>query len=453
MTISDLHSVVFLGIGGIGMSALARFLNQKQIMVSGYDLTPSPLTHALEQEGIRIWYEDDISQLPSQMDLVVYTPAVPKDLVTFKELQLRCIPMMKRAELLGHLASEHDCLAIAGTHGKTTTSAILGHILYRSSQGCTAFIGGIVNNYQNNYFSTNSGPFVVEADEFDHSLLQLFPKIAAINSMDADHLDIYGTQKSLVDTYQQFANQVDPDGFVIVKKGLEPNFKCRAKVYTVSLNDPSSDFYTTDLRVENGRYHFNIQTPKGLMPDVVFGGVGLINVHNAVTATAMALCYGVDQKVIKEQLSSFLGVHRRLEFHVRNEKMALIDDYAHHPAELKAAIESVRVLFPNRKLTVVFQPHLFTRTRDFAEGFAASLDLADDCFLLDIYPAREKPIEGVTSEVIKKLMRNKNVRMTTKENLFNDIRESHPDVVLMLGAGDIDRLVLTMKTLLTNIMQ
>lgn len=453
MEIRDLHSVVFLGIGGIGMSALARYLHQQSISVSGYDRTPSPLTKALENEGIKVWYNDDLQQLPAQIDLVVYTPAIPKDLKTFAALQSSSLCMMKRAELLGKIVAGGDCLAVAGTHGKTTTSAILGHILYHSPKGCTAFVGGIVNNYDNNFFSSHNGTFVVEADEFDHSLLQLFPKIAAINSMDADHLDIYGSQQSLIETYQQFADQISTDGYLIVKKGLESNFHCQAKVYTISIQHPDSDFHTANLRIENGMYHFDIQTPDGLIPNVVFGGVGLINVHNALTATAMALCYGIDKAVIKEQLATFSGVHRRLEFHIRSEKSVLIDDYAHHPAELKAAIESVRMLFPRRKLTAIFQPHLFTRTRDFAEGFAASLDLADECFLLDIYPAREKPIEGITSATIKNLMRNQNVRMTTKEKLCTDVAQSQPDVVLMLGAGDIDRLVQPMKEQLTSILQ
>ncbi|MDD4848081.1 MAG: Mur ligase domain-containing protein [Bacteroidales bacterium] len=322
MSIKDLHSVVFLGIGGIGMSALARYLNQQKVSVSGYDRTPSPLTAEMENEGIRIWYDDDLEQLPKSIDLVIYTPAIPHQLNTLVTLQSRNIPLMKRAEFLGKLVSENDCLAVAGTHGKTTTSAILGHILYQSSVGCTAFIGGIVNNYHNNYFSSHSGPFVVEADEFDHSLLHLFPKIAAINSMDADHLDIYENQNALIETYQNFARQIAADGCLIVKKGLETKFDKSIKTWTVSLHHPDSDFHTTKLRVENGVYHFDIQTPQGIINDVVFGGVGAINVHNAVTASAMALCYGISPSDIKTQLATFAGVHRRLEFHIKTDNGA-----------------------------------------------------------------------------------------------------------------------------------
>lgn len=452
MTISALHNVVFLGIGGIGMSGLARYLNRQNVSVSGYDRTPSPLTTELESEGIAIWYEDHLEKLPKQIDLVIYTPAIPNDLKTFQHLKNEKVPMMKRAEFLGKLVSGHDCLAVAGTHGKTTTSAILGHILYESSFGCTAFIGGIVNNYKSNYFSKNDSPFVVEADEYDHSLLQLFPKIAAINSMDADHLDIYGNQNRLIETYQQFANQIDSNGFLIVKKGLEQNFKCAAKVFTVALSNPQADFYTQNLRIENGIYRFDIQTPDGVIEDVKFGGVGAINVHNAVTASAMAICYGVDIETIKSALRTFSGVHRRLEFHLRTEKIVLMDDYGHHPTEVKAAIESVRMLYPNRKLTVVFQPHLYSRTRDFATDFAASLDLSDECFLLDIYPAREKPIEGVTSQMIIRLMKSKKAYLVSKEQLCKMVLASQPEVVLMLGAGDIDRLIEpmceTLKTLI-----
>lgn len=450
MNINSLHNVVLLGIGGIGMSALARYLNQLHISVSGYDRTPSPLTVDLQHEGISVWFDDNIENLSKNIDLVIYTPAVPNDLKTFIYLKSKNIPFIKRAEFLGKLVSTNDCLAVAGTHGKTTTSAILAHILYNSPIGCTAFIGGIVNNYNTNYFSKNSGPFVVEADEFDHSLLQLNPKIAAINSMDADHLDVYNNQKTLIETYQQFANQIDSNGFLIVKKGLESNFNCKAKIYTVSLSDLKSDYYSRNLHIENGFYVFDIHTPQGIIENTKFGGVGIINVHNAITATAMALCYGVEKEIIKAQLGTFSGVHRRLEFHLKSEKIVLIDDYAHHPEEIKAAIESVRLMFPNKKLTVVFQPHLFSRTRDFAVGFASSLDLANECFLLDIYPAREKPIERITSETIKNLMRLKEVQIVSKEKICSVVADSNPEVVLMLGAGDIDRLVKPMKELLKN---
>lgn len=454
MTISDLNNVFFLGIGGIGMSALARYLNQKKVSIYGYDHVSTPLTDNLIKEGISIIFEDDVQALPKLIDLVIYTPAVPLDLKIFQHLRAQNIPIMKRSEFLGKLTSEHDCLAVAGTHGKTTTSAILGHILYHSRFGCSAFIGGIVNNYKTNYFSKNNGPFVVEADEFDYSLLRLFPKIAAINSMDADHLDIYGNQENLIKTYQQFANQIDKNGFLIVKKGLEQNFDgAAAKVFTVALRNSNADFYIKNLYIENGIYHFDIQTPTQTIEHVQFGGVGEINIHNALTATTMALCYGVEIEAIKTALQTFSGVHRRLEFQIKNDKVVLIDDYGHHPTEIKAAIESVRMLYPNRKLTVVFQPHLFSRTRDFAFDFARSLDFADECFLLDIYPARELPIEGVTSLTIAHLMKSKKVHLVSKQQLCEKVLASFPEVVLMLGAGDIDRLVQPMKKTLNTLIQ
>ena len=434
-------TIFLLGIGGIGMSALARYFRLRGHGVSGYDLTPSPLTEQLVGEGITVFYDDDSTKLPTDIDLAIYTPAVPNTLGLFTTLAQRNVPLKKRAEVLGHIAAPHETIAIAGTHGKTTTTAILAHIFYQSTVGCTAFVGGIVNNYNSNFFSKGNGPVIVEADEYDRSLLYLHPAIAAINAMDSDHLDIYGTQDAVVETYNLFAAQVAPTGFLVVKKGLEAHINAAAKIFTASIEDHRADYFAENICIADGYYRFDLHTPQGTITDVVFGAGGLVNIANAVTAAAIALQYGIDTDTLKAALQSFAGVQRRFQFKIRNEKVVLIDDYAHHPEEIRMLLQSVRDLYPDKKITAVFQPHLYSRTRDFADGFAETLAVADELLLLDIYPARELPIEGVSSAMILSKMPKKNGKLVSKQNLVNELVNNKPQVVVMLGAGDIDRLV------------
>ena len=452
LTTHKTNTIFFVGIGGIGMSALARYFKLQGKDVSGYDLTPSPLTERLIAEGISVFYEDNPTKLPQNIDLAIFTPAVPDNLKLFATLAQRNVPIKKRADILGQITRQHETIAVAGTHGKTTTTAILAHIFYQSPVGCTAFVGGIANNYQSNFFSNSNTPFIVEADEYDRSLLHLNPAAAAINAMDSDHLDIYGTQDALIETYNLFANQIDSNGFIVVKKGLENHITATVKVFTASIEDSSADYYPANIRIVDGYYHFDLHTPRGVIDDVVFGGGGFVNIANAVTAAALALQYGIDTETVKVALASFAGVQRRFQFRIRDEKVVLIDDYAHHPEEIRMLLQSVRHLYPDKKITAVFQPHLYSRTRDFAADFAQTLAMADELLLLDIYPARELPIEGVSSDMILSQMPNKNGKLVSKQNLINELLNIKPQVVVMLGAGDIDRLVAPVEeTLLATI--
>jgi UDP-N-acetylmuramate--alanine ligase len=366
-------------------------------------------------------------------------------------LKERGIPMKKRSEVLETLTHNHETIAIAGAHGKTTTTALLSHIFYQSNVGCTAFVGGVVNGYESNYFSKGIGPFIVEADEFDRSLLHLNPHIAIINSMDVDHLDIYGCAETLRETYNLFANRIDKDGFLVVKKGLENSIDVAVKLFTFSIDDDSADFYATNIHVVEGLYHFDLHTPTEMLNDIVFGGSGRINISNAVGAATVALQYGIDKKYVIQSLATFSGVQRRFQFHIRTNKLVLIDDYAHHPEEIRATLQSVRSLYPDKKILAVFQPHLYSRTRDFADGFAETLNCADEVLLLDIYPAREQPIEGVSSMSISQKMPVGKVKLVKYQQLPSAVAESNPQVVVMLGAGDIDRLVLPVKQSMLNL--
>ena len=441
MDLGRFNNLFFIGIGGIGISALARYFKWQRKNVSGYDLTPSPLTEQLIREGMTVFYDDDSSKLPDNIDLAIYTPAVPDSLGLFKTLTQRNIPIVKRAAILGQITESHETIAIAGSHGKTTTTAILAHIFYQSPFGCTAFVGGIVSNYNSNFLRSSNTPFIVEADEYDRSLLRLKPTIAAINSMDCDHLDIYGTEEELIKTYNLFANQIDKKGFLVVKKGLEKHINADVEVITVSIEDNRAHYYSDNIRIEEGYYHFDLHTPHGVIEDVVFGGGGFINIANAVTASAIALQYGIDVATVKAALQSFTGVQRRFQFRIRNEKMVLIDDYAHHPEEIRMLLRSVRDLYPDKKVTAVFQPHLYTRTRDFADEFANSLSMLDSLILLDIYPAREEPIEGVTSKMIFDKVTITDKCLCSKEKVINMLKSKEIGVLLTLGAGNIDTLV------------
>ena len=432
-----MKNIYFIGIGGIGMSAIARYYNAKGFKVSGYDRTPSPLTHALESEGIEVHYTDDISYIPNEVEdtLVVYTPAIPADMGELVYVQEKGYRVIKRSRMLGEIAEGQRCMAVAGTHGKTTTSTMTSHLFMDAGEGCSAFLGGISKNYNSNLLISPNDVIVAEADEFDRSFLQLFPEIAVITSMDADHLDIYGDEQHVKEAFKAFASQVS--GTVIIKHGLDITpADTSARIRTYSFGNPEADFHAEPL--EDG--HFNLHYPGGVIEDCVVGIPGWVNVENATAASAIALTYGIAPEKIKRALASFSGVRRRFDIQVRKPGCVYIDDYAHHPEEIKAALSSIRRAYPSSKLTAVFQPHLYTRTRDFAPEFAQALSLADKVILLDIYPARELPIPGVTSEIIFKDITSEKV-LIRREELMGYLQNEPVEVLVTLGAGDIDRFV------------
>ena len=447
-----MKNVYFIGIGGIGMSALARYYKFKGFQVAGYDRTPSPLTAELEKEGICVHYEDRPDLIPAdKMDsLIVYTPAIPQDLGELVKAREEGYTLLKRSRTLGEITKGQRCLAVAGTHGKTTTSTLTAHIFTQSGEGCSAFLGGISRNYGTNLLMSRNETVVVEADEFDRSFLQLFPEIAVITAVDADHLDIYGDYAHVVEAFKAFASQVS--GTVIAKKGtpIGPE-DTRARVLTYHYTDTSADFCALNPHPDEcGYFHYDLQYPGGILKDIRVGAPGWVNAENSVAAAAIALTYGLDPQAVKSAIGSFEGVKRRLEVHVNTPRLSYIDDYAHHPAELASAISSMRDIFPGRKLTAIFQPHLYTRTRDFAAEFAAALSQVDKLILLDIYPAREEPIPGVSSEMIFKDVTAPEKVLLKKEELMDYLKEEPLDVLVTFGAGNIDRFIEPITQLLTE---
>ena len=441
-----MKQVYFIGIGGIGMSAIARYYNAKGFKVSGYDKTPSPLTHALEEEGIEVHYEDNIDFVPKDVEstLVVYTPAIPKDMGELVYVQENGYRVIKRSRMLGEISAGQRCMAVAGTHGKTTTSTLVSHIFTATGEGCSAFLGGISKNYGTNLLIHENDVVVAEADEFDRSFLQLFPEIAVITSMDPDHLDIYGDEAHIREAFKAFASQVS--GTVIAKHGLDITADdTKAKILTYSYDDPAADFYAVLTDGDGtGFTHFDIHWAGGVISDCVVGIPGWVNIENAVGAAAIGLTYGLDPQKIREALASFSGVKRRFDIQVKTDRCIYIDDYAHHPREISASLTSIRGNFPEHRLTAIFQPHLFTRTRDFAEGFAESLSTVDRLILLDIYPAHEEPIPGVTSEIIFKDVTAPEKVLLKKEELMEYLQGvdfGGKEVLVTVGAGDIDRFV------------
>jgi len=443
-----IRNVYFLGIGGIGMSALARYFKFTGRNVAGYDRTPTALTEAMKAEGIDIHFDDDIRKIPSNWDpantLAVFTPALPeehKELSWFRE---RPIPLLKRAKVLGLVCNERSGIAVSGTHGKTTVSTMVANILNKTNHGCGAFLGGISKNFGTNLLlpKVESPWIVVEADEFDRSFLHLTPLLALVTSIDADHLDIYGHKDKIVESFERFISQIQPGGSLVIKKGVELNTaKTTAKIYTYSLRS-DSDFTTENLQLntEGGFYQFDIKTPGGIIAGCKMNYPGLLNVENAVGAASLAFLAGVTPAEIKSGLEDYHGVIRRFDVRFRNEKYIYIDDYAHHPEELKAIISSVKELFKGRKITGIFQPHLYSRTRDFSAEFATSLDLLDTAILIPLYPAREEPITGISSEIIFNQMKLQNKRLVTKLQLLDILRNEQCEIVLTMGAGDIDSL-------------
>lgn len=442
---SRLESVYFLGIGGIGMSALARYFRLKGCRVSGYDRTPSELTRKLEGEGMDIHYQDDPALLPSSVDLVVYTPAIPDSHAEWQYLRAHHYVCMKRAEVLGAISRDLYTVAFAGTHGKTSMTS-LASLLFQGQEPIISFIGGIAVNFQSNFFyEKEAKTMVVEADEFDRSFLQLEPNIAVVSSMDADHLDIYGTVDHLREAFDQFSKQIRPGGCLITKPELRPYFHTSSRVYTYSLHDTQADFHLSDLCIEDGTTRFDIHTPSGCWHRMMLPTAGLYNVENALAAVAAAYCKGAGEAGIRSRLALYKGVKRRFEYIIRRPDLVFVDDYAHHPNELKACIESAREWYPGKKICGVFQPHLYTRTRDFADEFAAQLSTLDKVVLLDIYPAREEPIEGVDSRMLLDKITQKDKILCTKEELIPYLKSVRPEVLLTMGAGDIDRLVVSIK--------
>lgn len=461
----------FLGIGGIGMSAIARFFKLNGHKVCGYDRTSSPLTKRLEEEGISIHYDDDPSKVPDDVDMVVYTPAVPRDTKVFRHVVDKGYPIEKRSQMLGELTRGRKCIAVAGSHGKTTTTAMIAHILHESPIGCSAFLGGISKNFDSNLLvDTKSQYVVVEADEYDRSFLQLHPFYSVITATDPDHLDIYGTHEKMIEAFQQFANQTSPDGAIFLKEGLAEhhhdhdhdnddhhhdhdhdhdhadsakhiNISSELKSFTYSARSIEPDYYAINVRNYNGNIFFDLRTPEKVFFDLELCNSCLYNVENAVAASAVALCCGVDEYQLRHGLKSFKGIKRRFDVRVKTKDFVYIDDYAHHPKEIAATIESVKYLYPGKRIVGIFQPHLYTRTRDLADEFAEALKPLDEIVLMPIYPAREKPIPGVSSGMILRKIESMSKYLSSADQIPDLAEALCPDVLLTMGAGDIDRLV------------
>lgn len=458
----------FIGIGGIGMSAIARYLHRLGNTVAGYDLTPSPLTAELEGEGIAVFYEDAPNIMPQNNDIFVYTPAVPKDTAVYQWASASGKPMKKRAEMLGELTNGRKCIAVAGTHGKTSTSTMIAHLLSKSSLGCSAFLGGISKNFDSNMvIDTKSEYVVVEADEYDRSFLQLHPWFSVITSIDPDHLDIYGDYDHLRDAFHQFADQTQHDGKLFLKQGLSlsedsddldhsdhahDHASAHSAVPTISYTTSGieADYYAWNVRTSRGNIYYDLRTPKGVIFDIELRHTALYNVENSVVAAAVALECGLNEFELREGLKTYEGVRRRFDFRIVNKDIVYIDDYAHHPKEIAATLDSIRFLYPGKRIVGIFQPHLYSRTADFADQFAEVLSTLDEAVLLPIYPAREKPMPGVSSGMILRKMDTMSKYLVTKDQLADIIPALYPDVLVTLGAGDIDRMVPQIEKLLTD---
>lgn len=457
MNINSIKSVYFIGAGGIGMSALVRYFLSKGKKVGGYDRTPSELTEKLIEEGADIHYEENIELIPEECKckestLVIFTPAIPqehKELVFFRE---NGFEILKRAQVLGMITHTEKGLCVAGTHGKTTTSTMTAHLLHQSHVGCNAFLGGISKNYKTNLLLSETSEYVViEADEFDRSFHWLTPFATVVTAVDSDHLDIYGTREAYLESFNKYTSLITPDGYLIVKKGIElsPRVKEGVKIFTYGIGE--GDFRAENIRIGNGEIIFDYISPLGNINDIQLGVPVYVNIENGVAAMALAQIAGVNDEEIKKAMPTFGGVDRRFDFKIKKENLVFLSDYAHHPAEIKQSISSIKALYPGKKVTVVFQPHLYTRTRDFYKEFAASLSLADEVILLDIYPARELPINGVTSQLIFDCLENKaSAIMCKKEELSDIITKRKIEVLITLGAGDIDNMVPQIYNILKN---
>lgn len=458
MNILNYKLYYFLGVGGIGMSALARFFKHYKKEVIGYDKTVTTLTNQIQEEGIFCHFDENINSLESILTnyskedvLVVYTPAIPKEHTEYQFLVRNNYTILKRSVVLGEISKQFKTIAIAGTHGKTTTTTLVTHLLKSAGINCFSFMGGISKNYNTNLLlgdiNDSSAYMVVEADEYDRSFLTLQPQIAVITSVDADHLDIYGNADQVKEGYALFAKQVKEGGILIVKKNVNNDLKQLNKPIIYSLN-LDTEYCAESITVENAQFSYNIKSPVEAINNVTLGLPGLHNIENSIAAVAIAQQIGIKSDVIKSALRSFSGVKRRFDYRVKTENLIYIDDYAHHPEELKATITSVKKLYPAKKITGIFQPHLFSRTRDFIDDFATNLDLLDECILLEIYPAREKPIEGVNATWLLSKMKLKNKRLMTKQQVLDEIKNEVPEVLITMGAGDIDSLIEPLEILL-----
>jgi UDP-N-acetylmuramate--alanine ligase len=499
MNLDDIKKIYFLGIGGIGMSALARYFKMKGIEVHGYDKTETALTKKLVKEGMTVHYGGaDLTKIPAGLDLVVWTPAVPRDFEELLHFQNSTIPLKKRAEVLGIISRSQRTIAVAGTHGKTTTSSLVTHLLWVGGVHCTAFLGGIAQNLKSNYVGGDSDWVVAEADEYDRSFLQLSPEISVLMSMDPDHLDIYGKAENVAETgFKEFIRKTKPNGKVFIKDELSQHFENQIleptnRVAFTTFGLGSGTYSSNNIRVEDGYFVFDFVAPasgrswealpvtsgggKGRscegeskleieklrnfsstppisnfqISNIRFAMAGRHNIENATAAITVALQLGVGEKAIRKALITFKGIKRRFEFVYRDERTVFIDDYAHHPTEIRAAVQAARELFPGRRITGIFQPHLYSRTRDFQDGFAEELDKLDDIILMDIYPARELPMPGVTSDIIFQKMKNPNKVLVTKSTLLNELKTRQLDVLMTIGAGDIDTFVLPIKRFLKS---
>lgn len=449
MDLDNLSRIYFIGIGGIGMSALARYFNSKGVAVSGYDRVITDISRQLEKEGMTTCYEDDVKSLPEKVDLVVYTPAIPKDHSQLNYFLNNNYPVMKRAEVLEELSKDKFTIAVAGSHGKTTVSTMIAHILKDTEFDCTAFLGGISVNYQSNFIPGKNEVMVIEADEFDRSFLKLSPDIAVITAVDTDHLDVYGNKENIEEAFLQFAGKIKEGGVLVANSGLDVLSRIEnRRVIRYSLHDLLSEYYISNLSTNDSGYLFDIVGKDFFAKDLILKMGGRHNVENALAAYIVARVAGVDPIRIKEALISFKGIKRRFEYLIKSPALTFIDDYAHHPEEIRSLLNSARELYPGRKLTVIFQPHLFSRTNDLYQEFARVLDNADEVILLPIYPAREKPLPDVTSGLILNELQTPNKHLVEKEDLLNMLEERPLEVLLTVGAGDIDTLVLPLKRLL-----
>lgn len=451
MNVRALKRVYFVGIGGIGMSALARFFRSQGTVVNGYDRTETALTKQLVAEGMGVHYTDDINLLDKETELVVYTPAIPKDHAELNWYRDNGYAVYKRSDVLQWITEALFSVTVAGTHGKTTISTMVAYLLRETGYGCNAFLGGISVNYNSNYWSSDNATAVIEADEYDRSFLKLFPDIAVLTAMDADHLDIYGTAAEVEAAFIQYTKNIKPGGTLIAKHGLHRAKDLQASnIITYSLQNDAADVYGANIVQKDGGYIFDVIGKGWIVNGVHLPIGGMHNVENSIAAIAVTQQLEIEAGLVKDALAGFKGIKRRFEYVVKNDKVVFIDDYAHHPEELAALIKSAKRLFAGRKCVVAFQPHLFSRTRDFADGFAESLSMADEVILLDIYPARELPIEGVTSQMIADRMGNPNHTILSKEGLIEYVKAAPLDLFITAGAGDIDKLVNPIKEILEN---
>ena len=450
INIHDINKAYFIGIGGIGMSAIARYFKSRGASVSGYDKTPTSLTEQLIAEGIDVHFTDDVALFPQDADLVVYTPAIPADSAILNWCKSNKISLLKRSDVLQIISKDTYNICVAGTHGKTTTSTMVAHLLRDSGFGCNAFLGGIASNYQTNFWSDPNPVAVIEADEYDRSFLKLYPNVISISAMDPDHLDIYHTAKEMEDAFVQFTLNLKPGGLLLAKKGIQREAELKGYPHqSYHLTDELADIHTSSLATKEGGYVFNAVGPDWEIKSLELRMGGMHNVENSLVAIAVAKHLGINEDLIRKALANFMGVKRRFEYVIQYEGLVYIDDYAHHPEELRVLIAGAKAMFPNRKCTLVFQPHLFSRTRDLVEGFAEVLGLVEQVILLPIYPARELPIDGITSAWLANQVKS-GVTLLEKDELENYLVELKPELLITAGAGDIDKLVEPIKQALLN---